>query len=347
MFKDYILYNKMLKEVEAGNVSASSLGDLRLFKYTPECQFEARWNPINSLARGLIMRTDGEIVARPFPKFFNLGEVSETQTDNLPWNEKIEIFEKLDGSCGISYYINGEWKLATPGAFESEQAIKGTEILNTLYKDKLDLLPKDCTSVFEIVYPENRIVVNYKGETFLALLAIFEKSGEEWHSNRVDRIAEEAGFYRPKQYNIDLRGDIPFNDNEEGFVAKFAGGLRVKIKSPAYLRVHRLLNYMSPKGVIELIRGKEYRPTLESLPKNIAKDFDDIRAYVQNLHDGLRLQAEDAASKLPVGDRKDKALWIKDNVPQELWGIVFNLIDSKQIEDPIWRIVLERISAEK
>jgi len=346
--KDYQLLTKLQKEVEAGNVAASRSGDLTLFKYTQDCHIENRWNEINRQARGIIIRDDGEIIARPFAKFFNLGEVSETSLENLPWHEDFEVYEKVDGSCGIGYFIDGQWKLATPGSFESEQAIMGTKILQEYGHESLDCLPKNCTPVFEIVYPENRIVVDYKGACGLWLLAIFEFNGEEWHPNRVRQIAEEASFSYPKRYFIDIRKDIPFNDNEEGYVTRFASGLRVKVKSPAYLRVHRLLNYMSPKGVVELIRGHEYRVTLESLPQNIAKDFDDIRAYVQNMYDAMRIQAEDIVAKIPaVEDRKTKALWIQANTPNFLTGVVFGLMDQKDMTDKFWRLVLEKVKDEK
>ena len=346
--KDYILYNNLLKEVEAGRVTVSKTGDLYIFKYTQSCHIEGLWNDVNRQARGIIFRDDGTCVARPFPKFFNLGELPESSPENLPWHEEVEIYEKVDGSCGIGYLVDGMWRLATPGSMESDQAKMGTQILNRRNDNPcldyiLDILPKECTPVFEIIYPENRIVVDYKGETFLSLLAIFELSGEEWHPRRVDQIAERCGFRRPRRYNIDLRGDIPFTEGEEGYVARFASGLRIKVKSPAYLRVHRLLNHMSPKGVIELIRGHEYRATLEQLPQSLAVGFDDIRAYVQQMHDRLRIEAEDIVARVPQGDRKAKALWIQTNVPNNLTGVIFGLMDSKDMHDKYWKLVLELV----
>lgn len=283
--KDYNLYAALLKEVEAGRVSASTCGDLTIFKYTQDCHIQGLWNETNRQARGIIFASDGTVVARPFPKFFNLGEVSETKLDALPWNEEFEVQEKLDGSCGIGYLLNGRWHLATPGSMESDQAKYGSMILDTHAGINKSYLPQDCTPVFEIIYPENRIVVDYKGQIFLCLLAIVEHNGQEWHPRRVDQIAEKCGFRRPEKYIMDPRAEILFKDNHEGYVVRFEGGMRIKVKNPAYLRVHRLLNYMSPKGVIELIRGREYGETLRSLPPNIAKDFDDIRAYVQTLFD--------------------------------------------------------------
>jgi|SRR5689334_20994801 len=343
--KDYILYQKLLREVEEGRVSAQTTGDLTIFKYTQDCHIQGLWNETNRQARGIIFASDGTVVARPFPKFFNLGERPESSPENLPWNEEVEIYEKVDGSCGIGYYQKGSWLLATPGSMESDQARVGS-IMFASYNVGIKL-PPNCTPVFEIVYPENRIVVDYKGERFLTLLAIFELSGEEWHPRRVDQIAEKCGFRRPRRYNIDLRGEIPFEENFEGYVARFASGLRVKVKSPAYLRVHRLLNYMSPKGVIELIRGKEYGMTLRELPQSIQQDFDDIRAYVQTMHDKLRIEAEDITARIPEGDRKTKALWIQANTPNALTGMVFGLMDGKDMSDKLWKLVLEKVKDEQ
>lgn len=365
--KDPILLNNLYKEVEKDNVTVMSDGDLSIFKYTQGCHIHGRWNAVNRQARGLIMRADGTVVARPFPKFFNLGEISESRLEALPWDESVEVYEKVDGSCGIGYRRGNRWWLATPGSLSSEQALVGTGILNEWIKEpqvinphfddlttgepryNLSALPIDCTPVFEIIYPGNRIVVDYKGESFLSLLAIFELNGVEWHPRRVDRIAEMCGFKRPRRYDLDIRGEIPFEDNAEGYVVRFEGGLRVKIKSPNYLRVHRLLNYLSPKGVIELIRGREYGSTLQSLPPQIVRDFDDIRAAVQNKFDEIMIYGGERLRKMneDLGEnasRKARALWIQANVRNEITGVVFGMLDDKDVKDGVWRIVQEQLT---
>lgn len=359
--KDPILLNNLYKEVERDNVTVMNDGDLSIFKYTQGCHIHGRWNEVNRQARGLIMRADGTVVARPFPKFFNLGEVSETRLESLPWNESVEVYEKVDGSCGIGYLKEyaldafpgaafPRWYLATPGSLKSEQALAGTEIL---HKNGYLLrnLPMDCTPVFEIVYPGNRIVVDYNGESFLSLLAIFELNGVEWHPRRVDRIAESCGFKRPRRYSLDIRQEIPFEANAEGYVVRFENGLRVKIKSPNYLRVHRLLNYLSPKGVIDLIRGREYGSTLQQLPPQIVRDFDDIRAAVQNKFDEIMIYGGERLRKMneEIGEnanRKAQALWIQANVKNELTGVVFGMLDDKDVKDGVWRIVQEQLKEE-
>ena len=136
---------------------------LLILNYTNKCQFDRLWDEITMICRGLIVDNDWNIIARPFTKFFNLGELTEA----LPY-KKFNVYEKLDGSLGILYWINNIPFIATRGSFESEQAIKGTEML---FKYQLDILDKNYTYLFEIIYPDNKIVVDYGTEEKLVLLA--------------------------------------------------------------------------------------------------------------------------------------------------------------------------------
>lgn len=340
--KDPILLNKIKKEVDKGSVAASQTDDLTIFKYTRETQLQGLWNDVNREARGIIFRPDGEIVARPFSKFFNLGETPETQLDSLP-SERFEAWEKLDGSMGAMYRKGGEFRLATPGSMESDQALHGTELLNQKYGKFLSLVPEGCTPIFEIIYPENRIVVNYGDEAFLSLLAIRNLDGTEWHSNRVCRLAKEANVPRPRRFSSFSLSSHDFEDNFEGYVVKYESGLRLKIKSRAYVRIHRLLEFLSPKRVIELIMGKEYGVTVRDLPKEIAQDFDDIRATVQQEHDRIKLSIAEYAANMPRNQRKESALWIQSNVPQNLSPLMFLELDGKLTEYKIWETVLKSL----
>jgi len=343
--RDPILLKKIEQEVQAGNVVASEWEGLTVYKYTQECHHENRWNDINRQCRGIILDKHGRVFARPFSKFFNLNEVAETMYDQLPWDCGVQVFEKLDGSCGTLFrHPQHGVCLSTPGSMQSDQAKMGTEILrrSSWGTNFMADLPDDCTPIFEIIYPENRIVVDYRGREDLVLLSIFQLNGEEWHQNRVDAIAEKHGITRPRRFDLDVT-DIQFQDNEEGYVFLFDNGLRVKSKSPTYLRIHRLLNYLSPKGVIDLIRGHEYRTTLAQLPDSIQQDFDDIRAYVQTMFDETRNKVEAFHLAVPQGTRKDQAMWITGCVERELQGLVFAKLDNKDITESLWRVVINTL----
>ena len=62
------------------------------------------WNEYTLKARGIIFDSEtGECIALPFKKFFNVNETQNTLIGNLP-QEPFEVFDKLDGSLGISYW---------------------------------------------------------------------------------------------------------------------------------------------------------------------------------------------------------------------------------------------------
>ena len=145
--------------------------DLTIWNYSPRVQYERLWDNITLQCRGLVTNSNGEIVARPFKKFFNY---EEHKPEDIP-NENYEVYEKMDGSLGILFYYN-EWILATRGSFTSPQAIKGKELLEKYDYNRLD---KNYTYLFEIIYPENRIVCDYDFEDLVLLGIIHTKTGDE------------------------------------------------------------------------------------------------------------------------------------------------------------------------
>lgn len=118
---------------------------LDIYNYSRECQFSKEWDEITLNMRGTVLDREGNVVARTFPKFFNLEELDSS---DIP-NETFDVFEKMDGSLGILFNYEGEWHFATKGSFTSEQAIKGKEMLEWY---NVELLEKNKTYLFEIIY---------------------------------------------------------------------------------------------------------------------------------------------------------------------------------------------------
>ena len=82
-----------------GDIRVKQRDNLLLFNYDFDATKNARWNWLELNSRGLIMNTDGDCVARPFEKFFNWGQ------HGLTTNSRIKrVYEKMDGSLGISYW---------------------------------------------------------------------------------------------------------------------------------------------------------------------------------------------------------------------------------------------------
>lgn len=162
-----------------------------IYNYSQKAQYERVWNEWTLACRGLILDGDFKIVARPFQKFFNLGE-HENQV--IP-NESFEVFEKMDGYLGILYWLDKKPHIATRGSFASEHALVATEMLHTQYADVIPLLEKSKTYLFEIIYPENRIVLDYVNERKLVLLAIVDTE------IGVEILLENIGFEMINRYD--------------------------------------------------------------------------------------------------------------------------------------------------
>jgi RNA ligase len=227
-------------------------GRLAVLNYTHKTTTKEHWIPATLACRGLIIdRESGAVVARPFPKFFNVGE----RMSQVP-DEPFEIYEKLDGSLGIAYHDGERWAIATRGSFRSEQAIAATELLHSKYPGVLRWMFPEVTYLFEIILPWNRIVVDYGGVEELVLLAsINTKHG-----------IETKPQYSDVSYGTNLRAVAthPHTDleallsedrpNAEGYVLRFASGLRLKVKHETYRRLHRLLTGTSTKAIWEILR---------------------------------------------------------------------------------------------
>jgi len=179
-----------------GCVDVKEKDNFLLFTYSEEAQILGRWNFFEQVSRGLIIdRASGEVAARPFDKFFNWGQNGQTTDSPI-----LTATEKLDGSLGILYRDNG-YSIATQGSFRSEQAMWATEFLNKNHN--LDSVGDEWTLLFEIIYPENRVVVDYGSTCALVLLAMRNRfTGAYLPLQSVKDVAGTCGFLLPKIFDF-------------------------------------------------------------------------------------------------------------------------------------------------
>ena len=79
-----------------------------IFDYSDLCQFSKRWDEVTLLARALITDHSGNIVARSFPKFFNMGERDDEQLTG-----QFVVQDKVDGSLIVIFNYDGKWHVAS------------------------------------------------------------------------------------------------------------------------------------------------------------------------------------------------------------------------------------------
>jgi RNA ligase len=324
---------------------------LTIWNYTEKVQYEDLWDEITIQTRGLVTDDKGNIVARPFKKFFNLEEKKHTATPDF------EVFDKMDGSLGILFNYEGEWIMATRGSFTSDQAVKGFELLQ---KYDYKRLVKGFTYLFEIIYPENRIVVNYGYEDLILLSVIDNKDGYELkifddsihiEGIRLRNLYNNLGFKLVKKYD----GIKDYNtlksmvkNNEEGFVVRFSNGERVKIKGEEYIRLHKIMTNVSTTGIWEILStGGNFEEILKDVPDefyNKIKDYEkelryqyfSVSEYCGKLHDGFRY-GKYGDKEEPT--KKEYAEFVMKNVKPEFRPVMFFMWDKKNYEQVIWKLI--------
>ena len=313
-------------------------GKLLIWNYTQKCQFEQAWDEVIIQARGLITTPAGEIVARPFEKFFNLDQ----HQGDLPL-EPFTVTAKMDGSLGILYWLDGKPQIATRGSFTSEQAAKATTMLYEKYGGRLTSLPPSYTYLFEVIYPDNRIVVDYGAMEDLVLLAVIHtETGHEVdiHWPTASRVFRDV-FPLVKRY--DGISDIAQlraieEENAEGFVIRFRSGLRLKLKFAEYVRLHRLITKVNARVIWDLLRsGQPFDELLERVP-------DEFYAWVKRTRDALtaqfsliEMQCQEVVKQVQdLPTRKEQAaVIVKTRYP----GVAFAMLDQKNYQETIWKLL--------
>jgi len=269
-----------LREAQANQAvySKTDPSGLELWNYTQSCTYDKKWTQFSLAARGLILDpATRSVVATPFPKFFNLGENGE----GMP-NESFEVFEKLDGSLIILFNHQGTWRAVTRGAFGTAQALWAERVMAAA--DLSHLVP-GTTYLAEAVYAENRIIVAYD-EDALVLLSAYDAEGHEVSVADLAatgaaigwRTAERYAFDSAEALVADARG-LP--EQREGYVIRFASGLRLKLKGTSYCALHAIIARVTPLGMWELMRTEaDLDDIRRRIPEELWADFDAIRAML-------------------------------------------------------------------
>ena len=317
---------------------------LTIWNYSEKVQYEGLWDEITLQTRGLVTDNDGNIIVHPFKKFFNIEEGKHTPT------EEFEVYEKMDGSLGILFFYEGKWIVVTRGSFTSDQSVKAQELLRSKYI--VESIPKGYATLFEIIYPENRIVVDYGDEEKLVVLGMTSRvSGKEMDYNSLLNVHNESGMSVVKKYDgikdYKQLKEMVKND-QEGFVVKFSNGDRVKVKGVEYLRLHKIMGNLSTTAVWEVLSNSG---DMENLLKDVPDEFyKKIKTYVQDLKYGF-FQISERAGKLHDGFRygkygdRDSELTKKEfaefvfNQDKVLQPVMFSMWDRKPYDHIIWRII--------
>lgn len=359
-----------LTEISEGNITARrhDVHPWEILNYTPKAQFARAWNSVTLISRGLVWNYEtGEILARPFPKFFNWDE----GVIQYPPSGNALRMEKMDGSLGILVadgWSNGtptkEW-IATRGSFHSEQAEWATGFYMNECAEQANNLPAEMvfcpeegkTYLFEIIYPQNRIVVDYGNYEGLVLLDVIDNETGNSDTQEFDRC-NWGDKVRRTLAGFDSGDTASIPDGDEGFVYLWTNrkdkdgnelpDFRTKMKSPDYIALHRLVTGLSEKTVWEhLVSGG----TLDDLKRELPEEFHtfieesgkkfmrEASAIVSTVHLAVdELETKVLRERIDMVDRKTAAMAIKQHFPG-LAKYLFLVLDGR----PIYPVALSSV----
>ena len=319
--------------------------DLTIWNYSPKVQYERLWDEITVQCRGLVTNSKGEIVARPFTKFFNYEELTP---EEIP-NEYFDVYEKMDGSLGILFNYQGEWVLSTRGSFTSPQSIKGRELLE---KYDYNRLHSDYTYLFEIIYSENRIVCVYDFEDLVLLGVIHTETGDEVNIHNTDNedvrlknMLNNLNFKIVTLYKTWGEGyDIlkkEISKDKEGYVIRFKNGFRMKIKGEEYVRLHRIITNISNRDIWEYL--KDGRP-LDDILDKVPDEFYD---WVKQTKEELLTQFETLDKEYQwifkiinrVPGIENRGVFASFAKKYKHPNLLFNMLDGKDYSEQIWKLL--------
>lgn len=320
---------------------------LKIYNYTPSAQYDRRWNEVTLQCRGLIVNEVGTVIARPFEKIFNYEEVK----GNLDVSGPVSVTDKLDGSLGICFLYGGEYHVATRGSFHSEQAEWATAYLRDRsdYKRAVYQLQENgLTPLVEIIYPENRIVVDYGDQSGLVLL------GARNHNNFKSDISPGAIkilYSWPGEIAEDFKCErfsdallLPNRENAEGIVVHFAKtGTRVKIKQEDYVRLHKTIFSLTKKTIWQnLSDGLFISDIIKDLPDELhllVKQYaDELVEEFNVVLDHINAEYTKLYQIANGKTRKEWAEIMKDHKYKSFFWTILDGHDDK-LEKSIWKAI--------
>ena len=247
--------------------------------------------------RGIIFDSmTGEILRRPFHKFFNVNEREETQDHIVDLSRDHRILEKLDGSMIAPFVVNGEmiWGTkmgATDVAKPVEEFVKNNPVYQYIAKKWIEL---GWTPIFEWCSRKQRIVLDYKEDQLILTAIRNMKTGEYCFYPYMKNHAAAIDIPVVRAFDMlamnDMKAFLEYvRDLEdlEGFVVRFNDGHMLKLKCHWYLQIHKAKEaILQDRNIVELILDDK---------------LDDVKAHLP-VEDRDRLTQFESEFNFSIGD---------------------------------------------
>lgn len=336
--------DKIRAEVAAGWIweNRDTSGELSCFHYSTATQYAKHWNAETINCRGLILDQSGNIVSRPFRKFFNYGERMP-----LPYTFPVEFTEKIDGSLAQLYWHNDAWHFCGAHQFDPPHL----RWVMPYYKSEYDF-PDDLrewTIMFEAVHPENRIVVDHQGLIALILIGARHKQfGYELYGKELDALANRYNFLRPISFPVTTVKELleraeTLPASNEGWVIRFSDNERFKVKGSAYRAAHAVMTGVSFNNVFNAVVKGTYENMIEGVPDEFLEQIKIWKQEIDDKVEEITVRTRQAFDSIPAfAERKDWVNYVNRNFDRRQAYYLMLMYDDLDIRPSIYKQEFDR-----
>ena len=289
--------------------------------------------------RGIIFDSKtGDIIRRPFHKFFNVNEREETQDHAVDLSRPHAILEKLDGSMIAPFWVGGDvgkfiWGTKM-GATDVAAPVEAFVEANPNYRMFMkQMLNRGMTPIFEWCSRKQRIVLDYKEDQLILTAVRNMITGEYMSRSDMEREAANAHIpvVRAFEPQTDMKAFLEYvRDLEdlEGFVVRFDDGHMLKLKCHWYLQIHKAKEaILQDRNIVELILEEHLDDVKAHLP---AEDRDRLTQFENDINKAINITVSDIRIQLDSlirngVDRKTFATGRAQEIDGYIRPIIFRL----------------------
>lgn len=320
---------------------------------------KTRLKAIRRECRGMIFdRETGNILRRPYHKFFNLNQTEETQIDKIDLSQPHDILEKLDGSMIVPYRVPRDGRVVwgtKMGDTDVATPVHDFVKKNPKYQQFFDCSETNNVSlIFEWMSRVQRIVIDHP-EDRLVLTAIRAlDTGRYFSYKDMQETAEFFDIPCVERFHVegntsieDIMEYIRAQEGTEGVVIRYGNGHMLKIKSEWYSAIHGAKELITQENnVVRLIINEEIDDAkalvLEEDRQNLdryERDFwKKLNEFTSELEDELIRNFRAYGS-----DRKSYALESAANDPDAVRVATFHFMDKPHpSEQELREFVIDR-----
>ena len=321
--------------------------------------------------RGLIFDSvSGELLSRPYHKFFNVGERAELAMDEVDMSANHVILEKLDGSMIRPIMVPGsncyEFRLGTKAGITDVAMNAEVWMVNhSNYVEFVKMcLAHNFTPIFEWCSRKNRVVVDYPEDRLVLTAVRHNERGSYIPHRTLQNFAKDYDLDLVKVVNArshnmpELVDTIRAWESDEGVVVRFdapratagqGAGHMLKIKADAYVVLHRSKDAISnEKNIIAVVINDQIDDLLPILTKSDAQRLRDFqRAFWMGI-DEVASDIVDVylAEGVGIEEQREFANRFVKSQPAHLQPFLYGLRKGKGVRDMLIDSITKSISSQ-